>query len=144
MYMKNQMEIKMNEMKEEEYIDLNRLPKPQGWKILVRPHEPENVSPGGIVLSDDTTNAQKYNTCVGKVLAMGHLCYTDDRFRLGERDPRAWCEVGSWVIYNAYNGQKLKMLKQILGSSDDMELLLINDDEVKAVVTDPYMIRAYV
>jgi co-chaperonin GroES (HSP10) len=121
-------------------MNLDEAPTPVGWRMLVLPMMVEDKSQGGIILSDDTKNANKHLTCVGEVLSMGELCYKDDRFKLGENhDPRL-CKVGDYVVYGAYSGQKVRYLSD----AGEGELLILNDDEIKAVTKTPGRIRAYV
>lgn len=121
-------------------MNLDEAPSPVGWRMLVLPYRVEDKSKGGIILSDDTKNANKHLTCVGEVLEMGELCYKDDRFRLGENhDPRL-CEVGDYVVYGAYSGQKVRYLTD----EGEIDLLILNDDEIKSTTKHPDRVRAYV
>ena len=117
------------------------IPKPKGWQILISPYSTEAKSSGGIVLPEDVNTANKHLNMVGAVIAMGDLCYTDDRFKVGERDPKAWCSVGDWVLYSQNIGTRFNVYDD---NNELVEFLLLNDDNIKAVVDDPRTIRAYV
>lgn len=104
---------------------LNRLPKPQGWRILILPYAGPKVSKGGIHMPDSVTDTQTRATVVGYVLETGGDAYADkDKFPNG-----AWCKKGDWVIYGRYAGARFKI--------DGGELRLLNDDEVLAVIESP-------
>ena len=101
---------------------------PVGWKILVKPVEPI-TSVNGIDLPEETIRAQEYLRNHGKVLAMGDLAYTEDRFR-----NRTWCKVGDTVMYTRNSGTEVML-------SDGSSLKLLNDDDVIGVVTDENQLR---
>ena len=123
-------------------IDINKLPIfPAGWRVLVLPVDPDTVSEGGIILADTTKDANKHLNYVGKVISVGELAFKGDRFKLGDRDAKAWCEVGDYVLYGQYAGQTLTYTKD---DGETIDLLLLNDDEVKATTTDHKRVRAYV
>ena len=61
------------------YIEV--LPKPVGYRMLVRPWSGEKKTKGGILLSDTTQEMIEMTTVVGLVIMMGDLCYKDkDKF----------------------------------------------------------------
>lgn len=115
--------------------DLRDAPRPTGWRMLIKPWQAEEVSEGGIVLADTTKNANKHLTHIGEVLEMGELCYADERFK-----GRKWCAVGDYVLYGQYAGQRFKYLS----NGEEVELLLLDDDQVKAVTDKPKTVRAFV
>ena len=117
------------------------IPQPKGWQILISPYKAKNKSAGGIVLPDDVGVANKHLNMVGCVIAMGELCYTDGRFGVGERDPKEWCHVGDWVLYGQNIGTRFSVYDD---NNELVEFLLLNDDNIKAVIDDPRTIRAYV
>jgi co-chaperonin GroES (HSP10) len=117
------------------------IPVPVGWQVLVKPYKTEQVSQGGIVLADSVQDANNHLNVVGEVIAMGNLCYSDDRFRQGDRDPKPFCKVGDFVMYGTYVGTKFTIYDD---QGKPQDFLLLNDDNIKAVVKTPKKIRAYV
>lgn len=117
------------------------VPQPTGWAILIMPYISEEKSQGGIILPDDVQNANRHLNIVGEVIAMGDLCYTDDRFAIGDRTPKAWCKVGDWVTYPQNIGSRFTVYDE---NNDAVEFILLNDDNIRSVVKDPRNIRAYV
>ena len=102
-----------------------QIPEPSGYRILIALPEIEEKTEGGIYITDERKSAETVASIVGYVMKMGPDCYSDsDRFPNGP-----WCNVGDWVLMNAYSGTRFK-----IGES---EFRLINDDSVQAVVENP-------
>ena len=98
------------------------LPKPSGYRLLIKPREVSNKTAGGIILTDESKDAAKFSCVVSQVIDMGKVCYHD-------KDSK-WCNIGDWVLTGKYVGLKVK--------HDGEEYSLINDDEVVAVVLELY------
>ena len=84
--------------------------KPIGWRVLIRPYEPPKASDGGIIYGGDSLESEEHLTYVGKIVAMGNLCYkavTRSGINLADVDPKP--KVGDWIIYGTYGGQKVVM-----------------------------------
>ena len=106
-----------------EYLAI--LPKPVGYRMLVRPWSGEKKTKGGILLSDTTQEMIEMTTVVGLVIMMGDLCYKDkDKFPTG-----AWCKEGQFVIYGRYAGSRFK--------TKFGEHRILNDDEIIATIKKP-------
>ena len=109
-------------------VDLNSLPNLPGYHLLVLPVAVKQKTKGGIILPDKVKDDVAYLTTVGKVLKKGDLAYKDeDKFPNG-----AGCDVGDYVCYAKYSGQKF-MYK-------GMKLLLIFDDQVIMKVETPSLL----
>ena len=105
------------------------LPKPTGYRIMLKPREVSNKTRGGIILTDDSKEAAKFSCVISKVIDMGPECY------LGmDRSTTIWCKKGDWVLTGKYVGLKFK--------HDGDEYSIINDDEVIANIPDPDKISA--
>lgn len=105
--------------------EMEKLPKPTGWRILIMPYIPPKKSKGGIEIPDEVHAREQLATVVGYVLAVGPDAYKDkSRYPGG-----AWCKEKDWVIFGRYAGSRFKI--------DDGELRLLNDDEILGVVQDP-------
>ena len=77
----------------EEYLKL--LPKPVGYRLLVRPYQPKEKTKGGLYLTEKTLETQQLTTVVGMVVKMGDLCYKDkEKFPTGP-----WCKEGQFIVY---------------------------------------------
>ena len=116
------------EVKQHQFAD-GVLPIPVGWRLLVMPIEVDEVSSGGIIMAEETKNAQKYNRYVGKVMAVGPDAYEHNKF---PGDP--WCAVGDWICYNQYTGLEAHV-RDVNGET--VALRFVNDDAVLGKAQDP-------
>ena len=105
--------------------DIEKVPKPTGYRLVLFPLKLESKTAGGVHLLDSVVEQASVATNVCKVIAVGPDAYMDkDKFPNG-----AWCKKDDWIIIAKYAGSRL--------SIDGGELRIINDDEVLAVVDDP-------
>ena len=106
-----------------DYISI--LPKPVGYRMLIRPWSGEKKTKGGILLSDTTHEMIEMTTVVGLVIMMGELCYKDEK-----KFPKGpWCKEGQFVIYGRYAGSRFK--------TKYGEHRILNDDEIIATIRRP-------
>jgi len=104
---------------------INILPRPVGYRMLIRPWSGEKKTKGGIILSDATHEMIEMTTVVGLVIMMGDLCYKDTKkFPNGP-----WCKEGQFVIYGRYAGSRFK--------TKYGEHRILNDDEIIATIQKP-------
>jgi len=102
-----------------------QLPEPCGYKMLIGFPKIESTYSGGILKSDATIRQDEVSTVIGFVIKQGPDCYKDTaKFPNGP-----YCNEGDFVLLRAYAGTRFKI--------HDVELRLINDDTVEAVVQDP-------
>ena len=104
--------------------ELDKLPLPSGWRILVLPFEASKKSKGGIIYSDSAVERASIASTCGNVLALGSQAYDKEKFPEGP-----WCKKGDWVLFARYAGSRIK----IQGG----EVRLLNDDEILATVKNP-------
>ncbi len=104
--------------------EMEKLPLPVGWRILVLPFEASKKSKGGIIYSDDAVERASIASTCGNVLALGSQTYDKEKFPEGP-----WCKKGDWVVFARYAGSRIK----IQGG----EVRLLNDDEILATIKDP-------
>ena len=105
--------------------EMEKIPIPTGWRILIMPYIPPKKSKGGVEIPDEVHEREQLATVVGYVLAVGPDAYKDkSRFPGG-----AWCKEKDWVIFGRYAGSRFKI--------EDGELRFLNDDEILGVVEDP-------
>jgi|TARA_E500000318_G_C3556004_1_gene211153 co-chaperonin GroES (HSP10) len=105
------------------YLDL--IPKPVGYRMLVRPYSGPKKTKGGIIYTDATQETIQMTTVVGLVVSLGDLCYKDkDKFPNGP-----WCKEGEFVIYGRYAGARFK--------TKYGEHRILNDDEIIAKINQP-------
>lgn len=91
--------------------------KPLGSRIIVKPHEQEEITAGGIVLPDSA----KEKPQKGEVIAVGE----GDRNEKGERIALD-VKVGDTVLFAKYAGTEIKL--------DGEKLLFMRESDLLAVV----------
>ena len=80
---------------EPQETNLEKLPSPTGWRLLVMPFAVKEETKGGIIIAQETLDRARVATQVGYVLKMGDLCYKDqDRYPTGP-----WCKEKDWVVF---------------------------------------------
>ena len=103
----------------------SKLPKPQGYKILIGVPEVSDTTEGGVFMPEGLKSAEETASIIGFVMSLGPDAYADkDKFPNG-----AFCKQGDFVIFRSYSGTRFKI--------HGKEFRLINDDTVEAVVDDP-------
>lgn len=107
--------------------DPDDLPEVRGWRILVRPIPNAPKTKGGIIIPDATIETMDLIRSVGQVKSMGRMAYGKPEMG-GD-----WCQVGDYILYPRYSGAKF--------AYGGVKFLLINDDEVLAVIKDPARIN---
>ena len=60
-----------------EKTNLELLPDPTGWRILVMPFQVKEKTEGGKIIAQEALDRARVATQVGYVLKMGDLCYED-------------------------------------------------------------------
>lgn len=105
--------------------EMDKLPKPTGWRLLVLPFRAKQKTKGGVLLTDKAVEDSQLTTTVAMVLATGHDAYKDkDKFPSG-----SWCKQGDWVVFGRYAGSRLKI--------EGGEVRILNDDEILGTIENP-------
>ena len=105
--------------------NLEKLPQPTGWRILVMPFQVKEETKGGIIIAQETLDRARIATQVGYVLKMGNLCYQDkERYPTGP-----WCAEKDWVVFARYAGSRMEI--------EGGEIRMLNDDEILGTIEDP-------
>ena len=113
------------EEKKDPKTNLEKLPNPTGWRLLVMPFRVKEETKGGIIIAQETLDRARTAVQVGYVLKMGDLCYKDeDKFQTGP-----WCKEKDWVIFARYAGSRMEI--------DGGEIRMLNDDEVLGTIDSP-------
>tara|TARA_R110002012_G_scaffold18382_1_gene67638 strand:+ start:122 stop:535 length:414 start_codon:yes stop_codon:yes gene_type:complete len=110
---------------ETQETNLEKLPTPTGWRLLVMPFAVKEETKGGIIIAQETLDRARVATQVGYVLKMGDLCYQDkDKYPTGP-----WCKEKDWVVFARYAGSRMEI--------DGGEIRMLNDDEVLGTIKSP-------
>ena len=117
--------VKEDAKEKPQKTDLEKLPNPTGWRLLVMPFVVKEQTKGGIIIAQETLDRARVATQVGYVLKMGDLCYKDkEKYPTGP-----WCKEKQWVIFARYAGSRMEI--------DGGEIRLLNDDEILGVINNP-------
>ena len=109
---------------------LDKLPVPTGYRMLVVPYTQPGKTRGGILLAESTLKVEELATTIGFVIALGPDCYKDPvKYPMGP-----WCEKGDYVLFGRYAGARIMMQGE---KDDNLPLRLLNDDEVLAKIDNP-------
>ena len=108
-----------------EKTNLEKLPNPTGWRILVMPFKVKEKTEGGIIIAQETLDRARVATQVGYVLKVGDLCYKDEeKFPTGP-----WCKEKDWVIFARYEVSRMEI--------ECVEIRMLNDDEILGTIDNP-------
>jgi len=110
---------------------VDQLPEPSGWRLLVLPFTPKEKTKGGILFSQEQLDKARIATTCGYVLKMGDLAYKDK-----EKFNKPWCKIGDWVMFARYAGARLPI--------EGGEVRILNDDEVLGTIGDPESVLHYI
>lgn len=93
----------------------------KGHHILIRIEKPEEKTKGGIVLVDQTREADKRSAEIGEVIEVGPTAYMNDG--LGNEP---WVKAGERIFFAKYSGKWAYDPK----NPEVDDLLFIRDDDV--------------
>lgn len=68
-------------------LNLEELPQPTLWRVLVLPRQPKKMSKGGIALPETAQEAETHLNYIGQVLALGPLAGKSEKFQNPEWMP---------------------------------------------------------
>ena len=57
-----------------------KLPEPWGWRMFVMPVQIKKISKGGIIFASQSVDAQMWLHAIGRVVALGPLCFRHQRY----------------------------------------------------------------
>jgi co-chaperonin GroES (HSP10) len=103
---------------------------------------PKMKSAGGIILTSETKDTEKWNTQVAKVIAMGPLAFRN-RDTMQEWKEGAWCGPGDFVRVPKYGGDRWEVPTE--NRDEPAMFVIFNDLDVLGRVTgDPLAIKAFI
>lgn len=112
--------------------------QPVGWRVVIRPYKPKSTyGDSQIAIADEALESEELLTYVGQIVAMGDQCFkaiTRSGIDLSKIEPKP--KVGDWVMFGTYGGQSIKM-------KNGNKFLVMNDDGIMGVVSDPAQFRSY-
>ena len=120
--------------------------KPLGGRILVQLRRTKKkTSKAGIILVEETKEAEKWNNMVAKVIEIGPLAFKNRDTMQGWPEG-SWCQVGDYIRVPKWGGDRWDVKVE---GEDDMEdpalFMILNDHEVIAKVTcSPLEMRSFI
>lgn len=115
---------------------------PFGSRILVQLKTAKAKTAGGIILTDDVRQTEKYNTQVAKVVAVGSLAFKN-RNTMATWPEGSWAAVGDFVRVPKYGGDRWSVSTGA-GTGEEATFVIFNDlDLVGKVTGNPLAIKAF-
>lgn len=120
--------------------------KPLGGRILVQLRRTKKkATSAGIILVEETKEAEKWNNMVAKVIEIGPLAFKNRDTMQGWPEG-SWCAVGDYIRVPKWGGDRWEVP---VPGEDDLEekalFMILNDHEIIAKVTcSPLEMRAFV
>jgi co-chaperonin GroES (HSP10) len=120
--------------------------KPLGGRILVQLRRTKKkATSAGIILVEETKEAEKHQNMVGKVIAIGPLAFKH-RDTMQSWPEGSWCSPGDFIRVPKWGGDRWEVR---VPGDDDFEdpalFMVLNDHEVIAQITgDPLAMKAFV
>ena len=115
--------------------------QPFGSRVLVQIRTPRKMTRGGIILSSETQDTEKWNTQVAKVITVGPLAFKNRNTQ--EPWPEgAWCKSGDFVRVPKYGGDRWEVP---INKNDSAMFVIFNDLDIIGQVTgDPLTVKAFI
>ena len=115
--------------------------QPFGSRVLVQIRTPRKVTRGGIILSSETQDTEKWNTQVAKVISVGPLAFknrnTQEAWPEGD-----WCKAGDFVRVPKYGGDRWEV--PITRDNSAMFVIFNDLDIIGQVTGDPLAVKAFI
>ena len=119
--------------------------QPFGSRVLVQIRTSKNKTAGGIILTTDTKDTEKWNTQIAKVICKGPLAFKN-RNTMESWPEGDWCTEGEFVRVAKYGGDRWEV--PLDGATDKSEaamFVIFNDlDIIGRVTGDPLKIKAFI
>jgi len=130
---------------EEAFPLVNPLMRPYGGRVLVQLRAvKEKVTQSGIILTEETKETEKWNTMIGKVIAIGPLAFKK-RDSMEPWPEGSWAQVGDFVRVPKWGGDRWEIDFEEDGLKGKALFTFFNDHELIGQVTgDPREIKAFI
>lgn len=126
---------------EEAFPDVEAGLKPFGSRVLVQLRQPRKKSKGGIIFHQDTQDTEKWNTTVGRVVALGPAAFRN-RDTLELWPEGVWAKPGDFLWVPKYGGQRHE--PKIPGTNERAHFIVLNDlDLIGEHTVDPREVMAF-
>jgi co-chaperonin GroES (HSP10) len=114
---------------------------PFGSRVLVQIRTPKTKTKGGIILTRDTVDTERWTTQIAKVISLGPLAFknrdTQKTWPEGE-----WCQPGDFVRVPKYGGDRWEVS---IDRDTSAMFVIFNDlDIIGKIEGDPLAIKAFI
>lgn len=117
------------------------LSTPLGSRVLVQIRSPKTKTKGGIILTNDIQEVEKWNTQIGRVIAVGPIAFKN-RTSMNKWPEGEWVKPGDFVRVPKHGGDKYEVE---LANGDTALFVTFNDHEMIAKwLGDPVTAKAYI
>lgn len=118
---------------------------PYGARVLIQIRAvKEKVTSAGIVIPEETKEAEKWNTMIGKIIAIGPLAFKK-RDTMEPWPEGAWAQIGDFVRVPKWGGDRWEVDFEQDGLKGRALFTFFNDHELIGKVTgDPLKIKAFI
>lgn len=124
------------------YADPNYIPV--GSKVLVQIRTAKKKSAGGIILTNETTETDKWNTQVGKVIAIGEVAFCN-RDTLKPWPEGAWVQIGEYARVPKYGGDRWHVPINPDDPNSEVALFCVfRDLDIVGKVPNPLAVVAFI
>jgi co-chaperonin GroES (HSP10) len=130
---------------EEAFPNVDPMMAPYGARVLVQLRAvKEKVSKAGLVLVEETRETEKWNTMIGKIIAIGPLAFKK-RESMEPWPEGSWAEVGDFVRVPKWGGDRWEVDYEKGEHKGKALFTFFNDHELIGKVTgDPLKIKAFI
>jgi co-chaperonin GroES (HSP10) len=112
--------------------------------ILVQIRTTQAKTAGGIILTADTLETDKWNTQVAKVIAIGPLAFKN-RNTMESWPEGKWCNEGDFVRVGKYGGDRWEAPIPDAPHGEAAMFVIFNDlDIIGRVEGDPLKVKAFI
>lgn len=130
---------------EEAFPLVDPLMAPYGARVLVQLRAvKEKVTAAGIFIPEEVKETEKWNTMIGKVIAIGPLAFKK-RDTMEPWPEGSWASVGEFVRVPKWGGDRWEVDFEQNGAKGKALFTFFNDHELIGKVTgDPRDIKAFI
>ncbi len=125
---------------DELFPEVNPGHKPYGTRVLIQLRASRTRTKGGLIITSESQEVEKWNTQVGIVRAIGPVAFMN-RDTLQQWPEKAWCKVGTFVRIPKYNQDRW----EVEHNGQAVLFMLVKDVDLLAEVTcNPLEVKAYI
>ena len=110
--------------------------KPFTYRVICMPVEVPEMTPGGIIRPYQAMDAEEYLNYVARIAAIGPGAFKHPKYKALELGPDDFPAIGDWIVIAPHSPMKI--------TYQGVRLIVINDDDILAIVDGPEGWKGYV